>query len=50
MVSGLMEEKTMKAMGAVHLTEGGQRLIAVAENETDADAVKIIDKKAFLPQ
>jgi NAD(P)-dependent dehydrogenase (short-subunit alcohol dehydrogenase family) len=38
-----------EAMGAVHPSEGGQRLLAVAEGKRDADAGKILDKEGFLP-
>ncbi|KAK7972195.1 hypothetical protein PG988_006329 [Apiospora saccharicola] len=47
-LGGLPEEMT-KAMGAVHPSEGGQRLIAVAEGKRDADAGKILDKEGFIP-
>ncbi|KAK8071482.1 hypothetical protein PG997_011685 [Apiospora hydei] len=47
-LGGLPEEMT-KAMGAVHPSEGGQRLLAVAEGKRDADAGKILDKEGFLP-
>ncbi|KAF2964513.1 hypothetical protein GQX73_g9080 [Xylaria multiplex] len=39
----------MAAMGAEHPSEGGRRLIAVAEGNRDADAGKILDKVGFLP-
>ncbi|KAI1127169.1 hypothetical protein F5Y10DRAFT_266374 [Nemania abortiva] len=39
----------MKAMGAEHPSEGGRRLLAVAEGSRDADAGKILDKVGFLP-
>ncbi|KAK7906566.1 hypothetical protein PG985_016303 [Apiospora marii] len=47
-LGGLPEEMT-KAMGAVHPSEGGQRLLAVAEGKRDADAGKILDKEGFIP-
>ncbi|KAJ8125095.1 hypothetical protein O1611_g8545 [Lasiodiplodia mahajangana] len=39
----------LKGMGAEHPSEGGRRLIAVAEGSRDADAGKILDKVGFLP-
>jgi NAD(P)-dependent dehydrogenase (short-subunit alcohol dehydrogenase family) len=39
----------MEAMGAEPPSEGGQRLIAVAEGKRDADAGKIVDKTGLLP-
>ncbi|KAI8949628.1 hypothetical protein F4801DRAFT_552752 [Xylaria longipes] len=39
----------MKAMGAVHPSEGGQRILAVAEGKRDADSGKVLDKEGFLP-
>lgn len=47
--TGLMGEEVMKAMGAVHPSEGGQRLLAVAEGKRDRDAGRIIDKEGLLP-
>jgi hypothetical protein len=38
----------MRAMGAEPPSEGGQRLITVAEGKRDADAGKIVDKVGLL--
>ncbi|KAI1314257.1 hypothetical protein F5Y03DRAFT_336560 [Xylaria venustula] len=46
---GGLGNDTMAAMGAVHPSEGGQRILAVAEGKRDADAGKILDKVGFLP-
>ncbi|KAF2865801.1 dehydrogenase with different specificitie [Massariosphaeria phaeospora] len=46
---GGLGEDLMTAMGAGHPSEGGQRLIAVAEGKRDADAGKIVDKVGLLP-
>jgi NAD(P)-dependent dehydrogenase (short-subunit alcohol dehydrogenase family) len=47
-LSGLGSD-LMKAMGAEPPSEGGQRLITVAEGRRDADAGRIIDKVGFFP-
>lgn len=46
---GGMGEDTMKAMGGEHPSEGGQRIITVAEGNRDADAGKIVEKVGLLP-
>ncbi|KAI0100873.1 NAD(P)-binding protein [Nemania sp. FL0031] len=46
---GNVGDDVLKAMGAEHPSEGGRRLIAVAEGSRDADAGKILDKVGFLP-
>jgi len=46
---GGMGEETIKAMGGEHPSEGGKRLIYVAEGHRDVDAGKIIDKDGLLP-
>ncbi|KFA56273.1 hypothetical protein S40293_00085 [Stachybotrys chartarum IBT 40293] len=48
-LGGGMPEEAARAMGAVHPSEGGRRLLAVAEGGRDDDAGKIIDKDGFLP-
>lgn len=46
---GGIGEEAMKAMGAVHPSEGAERIIDVAEGKRDADVGKIIDKVGLLP-
>ncbi|KAM5354716.1 hypothetical protein ACJ41O_001363 [Fusarium nematophilum] len=46
---GSVGEEAIAAMGGVHPSEGGQRLLAVAEGSRDADAGKILDKVGFIP-
>ncbi|VUC23491.1 unnamed protein product [Clonostachys rosea] len=46
---GGLGEEVMAAIGGVHPREGGERLLAVAEGNRDADAGKILDKTGFLP-
>ncbi|KAJ2969037.1 hypothetical protein NUW58_g10085 [Xylaria curta] len=41
---GNLGADAMKAMGAEHPSEGGRRLLSVAEGNRDADAGKILDK------
>jgi NAD(P)-dependent dehydrogenase (short-subunit alcohol dehydrogenase family) len=46
---GGIGEDLWKALGAVHPSEGGQRLVTVAEGKRDADAGKIVEKVGLLP-
>ncbi|KAI1378072.1 hypothetical protein F4677DRAFT_443986 [Hypoxylon crocopeplum] len=46
---GGIAEDAWKAMGAGPPSEGGEKIIAVAEGHRDADAGKIIDKVGFIP-
>lgn len=46
---GSVGSDLLEAMGAVHPSEGGQRLLDVAEGKRDADAGKVLDKDGFLP-
>ncbi|KAI0433399.1 hypothetical protein F5Y09DRAFT_328956 [Xylaria sp. FL1042] len=46
---GNLGAELMAAMGAEHPSEGGRRLIAVADGNRDADSGKILDKVGFLP-
>ncbi|KAI0976529.1 hypothetical protein F4678DRAFT_413674 [Xylaria arbuscula] len=46
---GGLGSDAMAAMGAVHPSEGGQRILAVAEGKRDEDAGRVLDKVGFLP-
>jgi NAD(P)-dependent dehydrogenase (short-subunit alcohol dehydrogenase family) len=46
---GGLGAELMEAMGAGPASEGGQRLIAVAEGKRDMDVGKIVDKVGLLP-
>lgn len=46
---GGLKGKIYEEMGATHPSEGGQRLLRVAEGHRDADAGKIVEKVGLLP-
>ncbi|KAK9413582.1 hypothetical protein SUNI508_11791 [Seiridium unicorne] len=46
---GGVGEDLWRAMGGVHPSEGGQRLLVVAEGDRDADVGRIVDKVGLLP-